>query len=314
MNYPQKLNDEQGSRYNLVFFGDVHKHSLNYAFGFYHSNVYPINMHSHDFYEINIITNGHGRHYIGTKSIETNKFDVFFIPPNIKHGYYQIEKLEIFNILISPLFFDFFKNQTDNIPNLVYLFDIEPKLRINHSAKMHITLPPERLKSLLPYLEELDSLHAKRVAQNFKQNNSSAIRMNALILYCLAFICESSTKSSRSNPLLQDLIRSIELIHNRFADNISISELAEMNHMSEATFTRLFKKNLNVTPSQYIINLRLEQAANLLTNTQKSIAEIAQSCGFFDSSHFIDKFKRKYQLTPKDYRKQHLINKVHNES
>ena len=308
MNYPKTLDNEKGVNSNLVFFGNTYKHSINYAYGFYHSNVYPINMHSHDFYEINIITNGSGRHYIGTKSIETNKCDVFFIPPNVKHGYYQIDKLEIFNILISPLFFDFFKNQTDNLPNLDYLFDIEPKLRINYSAKMHITLPPDKLKSLLPHLAELDALRTMQIEQNFTQDNNSAICMNALVLYCLASICENATsKNNHSNPLLQELIKSIEIIHNRFAENLPISELAKTSHMSEATYTRLFKKNLNVTPSQYIMNLKLEQAATLLATTRLSIAAIAQSCGFFDSSHFIDKFKRKHQLTPKDYRKQYAL-------
>ena len=55
------------------------------------------------------------------------------------------------------------------------------------------------------------------------------------------------------------------------------------------------------------MNLKLEQAATLLATTRLSIAAIAQSCGFFDSSHFIDKFKRKHQLTPKDYRKQYAL-------
>ena len=150
MFFPQNLENEKGNFYNLVFFGNSYKHSINYAYGFSHVGVFPINMHSHDFYEINIITNGLGRHFISNKSIQAQKCDVFFLPPNVKHGYFQIENLEIFNILISPLFFDFFKNQTENIPNLNYFFDIEPKLRINYSAKLHVTLSPEQLKTLLP--------------------------------------------------------------------------------------------------------------------------------------------------------------------
>ena len=91
MFFPQNLENEKGNLYNLVFFGNTYKHSINYAYGFSHVGIFPINMHSHDFYEINIITNGLGRHYISNKSIQAQKCDVFFLPPNVKHGYFQIE-------------------------------------------------------------------------------------------------------------------------------------------------------------------------------------------------------------------------------
>ena len=305
MFFPQNLENEKGNFYNLVFFGNSYKHSINYAYGFSHVGVFPINMHSHDFYEINIITNGLGRHYISNKSIQAQKCDVFFLPPNVKHGYFQIENLEIFNILISPLFFDFFKNQTENIPNLNYFFDIEPKLRINYSAKLHVTLSPEQLKTLLPYLAELDRLRSLQLEQSGKPiDNCLAIQMNSLVLYCLATICESNrTEDNRSNPLLREFIQSIETIHQRFNESIPISDLAKSSHMSEATYNRFFKKNLGVTPNQYMLNLKLENAATALTTTQLKISTIAQNCGFFDSSHFIDKFKRKYGKTPLEYRK-----------
>ena len=194
-----------------------------------------------------------------------------------------------------------------NLPNLNYLFHIEPTLRLTYSSKMHISLSSEKLDALLPYLKELDSLRNAAIELEnhcLPINNSLAVKMNSLVLYCLSTICEDITKKEKNTPIQQELIRSIEFIHENYLDPLTIADLAKKSHMSEATYTRVFKKNLNINPSQYILNLKLEHAADLLITTKTSIASIAQTCGFYDSSHFIDKFKRKYHITPKEYRKQ----------
>ena len=56
-------------------------------FCYFHKNDFPIQMHSHEFYEINIIAEGTGRHYIENNSYPITSGDFFIIPPNVRHGY-----------------------------------------------------------------------------------------------------------------------------------------------------------------------------------------------------------------------------------
>ena len=53
-------------------------------------------LHIHDFYELNIIISGDGRHYIGNRNVPTQKGDVFIIPPDISHGYFTDGSLDMY--------------------------------------------------------------------------------------------------------------------------------------------------------------------------------------------------------------------------
>ena len=130
--------------------------------------------------------------------------------------------------------------------------------------------------------------------------------MNALVLYCLACICNSASDETKQDTIVKGLIPSIEKIHRNFNENLSIANLAKECYMSENSFIKLFKKNLNITPNQYILNLKLDYAVKLLTTTDHNITFIAQECGFYDASIFIVKFKQKYKKTPNQYRNENM--------
>ena len=62
---------------------------------------------------------------------------------------------------------------------------------------------------------------------------------------------------------------------------------------------------MNVTPSRYLASLRVNRARHLLETTDLSISDIAQTCGFYDHSHFVRVFRRERGVTPGEYRQQH---------
>jgi AraC family cel operon transcriptional repressor len=67
--------------------------------------------------------------------------------------------------------------------------------------------------------------------------------------------------------------------------------------------SRMMNKYYNCTPSEYINNLRLQQATKLLIATEKNITDIIYEVGFNNASYFNELFKTKYGLNPKNYRK-----------
>lgn len=86
-----------------------------------------------------------------------------------------------------------------------------------------------------------------------------------------------------------------------FRDEIKVSELAELCHVSEATLRRIFLAETGMPPKDYISSLRLERAKMLLRGGAVEVCEAAQLCGFDDPSYFSRFFKKHTGITPGEY-------------
>lgn len=84
--------------------------------------------------------------------------------------------------------------------------------------------------------------------------------------------------------------------------NITNKELARMANLSTSQFERRFRHAFGVTPRQYLQRTRVEKAARLLADTDQSVSQIAQACGFYDHAHFSRSFRSIMTVTPSDYR------------
>jgi len=93
--------------------------------------------------------------------------------------------------------------------------------------------------------------------------------------------------------------KAIKYIHDNIKHQISISQLAYDLNMSESNFSNSFKRLMNITPGEYIRNLKLIQAKEMLRT--QNVTEVAYNLGYDNISHFIAIFKNKYGITPKQY-------------
>ena len=89
-------------------------------------------------------------------------------------------------------------------------------------------------------------------------------------------------------------------------EGASACDLAKTLKYDPDYLTRIFKKHTGKTVSQYINGVRLQEAKNLLSNTDRSIAEIAYASGFADEKYFMRLFKRIESVTPTQYRTSHV--------
>lgn len=110
-----------------------------------------------------------------------------------------------------------------------------------------------------------------------------------------------------SAALSQDNLRArvmLAYMHDHYAETLSLAEIAHEAGVSERECLRCFHKTIQQSPIQYLLKYRVMQGADMLVrNPALSIAEIASQCGFDSQSNFSKMFKRFYNCTPREYRK-----------
>lgn len=99
----------------------------------------------------------------------------------------------------------------------------------------------------------------------------------------------------------------IQYIHDHHTAKILLLDIAQAANISTGECCRIFKRNLHISPMEYLINYRVAQSARLLIDTDKSISEIAQISGFGSSSYYTERFKKLIKCTPKEYRRNYAI-------
>lgn len=116
---------------------------------------------------------------------------------------------------------------------------------------------------------------------------------------------ESHAYAQHESNLHQDelIIEAQEYLREHSADSLSMQELANKLQLSMRTFNRRFKRATELTPGDYLHNLRLNNARELLRTSNLSINEVAAQAGYPDSSYFCARFKKTMGLTPLSYRK-----------
>jgi AraC family transcriptional regulator len=132
-------------------------------------------------------------------------------------------------------------------------------------------------------------------------NRTSGLTAEGLCLELLGAMGKQSESNGREPP--RWLLRVRELLQDRFRDSFSVSAIAKEADVHPIHLIRTFRKFFSATPGDYVRDLRLEAAASLLNSRDLSIAEVAVECGFSDQSQLSKNFKRKFGLTPGEFRR-----------
>ncbi|MCU1485095.1 MAG: transcriptional regulator, AraC family [Actinomycetia bacterium] len=98
------------------------------------------------------------------------------------------------------------------------------------------------------------------------------------------------------------LLRARDLADRRYAEPLSVVDLARVAGLSRAHFSREFKRAFGEAPHQYLLTRRLERAAALLRNTDRSVTEICFAVGLTSVGSFTTSFGRAYGTSPLAYR------------
>lgn len=154
------------------------------------------------------------------------------------------------------------------------------------------------------YLHIFKSLYKHRDAET----ESSNIILQSLILkliYKLSMDSKKQVYAKSFGPFDYDRInRAIEYVKEHISENLSLEKVSSIASYSSPHFHNCFKAVTGKTLHEYVEDLRIQKAVILLSTTTLTLTEIASRCGFSSQSYFSYVFKRKMNMTPRDYVKE----------
>lgn len=116
-----------------------------------------------------------------------------------------------------------------------------------------------------------------------------------------SILCE---KISEEKPVSEDysVAAAQNYMERHFAEDINVTELANLGYELVSCFMRRFKKETGVTPMEYLGGIRMKNARTLLKESELSVPEIAEKCGFDTEEKFRIRFKENFGVSPEQYR------------
>lgn len=272
--------------------------SKEYPFHFYYDNLelfdfHCIEWHWHTEFEFVYVETGTVYFGISDKQFALSEGQGVFINSKILHRYFSQGNAIVPNFVLMP----YFIAAQDSLIYQKYVLPI-----------MASPMDYQIFSSDIPWQAQALSLMREMMAAQEKASdvelvNSYLIQKIWHILYQNTDVEHMGKKENYSASSQARLQLMMQYIHQKFAYNISLSDIADQAKVSKSTALNLFQRYLGISPVTYLINYRLQEAAKLLASTEKKVTVISKDTGFDSVDYFCKAFKKYYKLTPTEYRK-----------
>ena len=249
-------------------------------------------VHVHAFAELYISLDGYAINSINGYEFQTLPMDVYVLTEDMRHGQPVTHN---YRFCIFKFNFDVLKEQLGALSQesvFQTLFVTEPALRRNGLLKTGLQI------------DMLTAEYAVKTAQLLERTFDPTLR-DTLFFSLVSVIC----KNARSRVISDDtsnyeqIFATASYMETHYAEPIDLEILAEQANYSVRHYTRLFRLCYNVSPMDYLNQIRLKRAAALLHNPQLSLSRVSELCGFSSSSLFSKVFHKYFGHTPSAYRK-----------
>ena len=132
---------------------------------------------------------------------------------------------------------------------------------------------------------------------------SSSISMEEACRPVLDLAAKCASKCKPAQPQSKAVRLVLKYLHNNYAQPLSLEQVAAEVHLTPEYFSRVFKDEMGVTFINYLTDLRLQHSVQMLETTALRVQNIAQAVGYPNVSYFSTIFKKKYGMSPYEYRK-----------
>ncbi len=258
-------------------------------------------LHVHDFHELVIVFGGEARHVTVQEEYTIGAGDVFLIRPGDPHGYADAKNFELVNILYYRDRLNLPLYDLGDLPGYHAFFELEPEMRRRYGFRKHLQVSKKNLDFLDLACRELSrNLNARTPGHVF---SAAAVFMQIIACVAGSWSNEEAAAAGDDHALLWKQSRLVSDLERHWNQPFDLNELARRHGMSASTLYRRFVRLFGKSPLDYLLDLRVSRAAELLERTNQPISDIAATAGFRDSNYFSRCFKLRMGVTPGAYRR-----------
>ena len=267
--------------------------SFNFSF---HVNTtsFPIN-HTHlDYWEFTIITKGALTNHRKNKKIYLPNRTIFISPSNEEHFLLTYKNIDTEYI---------------NIPiRESYLFSIlnlfPPNFKNFLLSNRQITISDHTLNKIQTLLFSTTTHLTKNILPSHQVFTNDEFLLNIFLIVLQQFF-NAYLKKPQTDNTPKWVLKLQEIFDNTDSPVFSVQELSNKLNYTRGHLTKLFLSYFNTPPAQYLFQLKMVYAKNLLINTDLSITNIADNLSYSHVSQFCKAFKQNFQCTPKEFREKY---------
>ncbi|MBD2864389.1 AraC family transcriptional regulator [Paenibacillus oceani] len=294
---------------HLLHFKDQLTDDFQFKFIRHKGLKFQQSLHMHDYIQIAYVVRGVGNHHFLDKTLTVGKGDLFIIPPLKAHSINTIDGKELEFVLLDfmPAFLgDHLRPFSRSVFHHVTQFEksgtssewLQPWLHISQDKQL---LVEQLLQDIQEEIEERE------------EGYEFSVQINVVKL--LILIDREFRKTERQRhqaacqkPQYQQFQDVVRHIHENYGQDIPLEQGAYIANMTPAYFSHLFKKATGQTFVEYLHEVRIERAKELIRLGVHTMTQICFQVGFRHLSHFIRTFKKRTGLTPTEYKKSVMNN------
>ena len=259
-------------------------------------------VHSHEYIEVMYIVSGTATHQIGNEKYRVKKGDLFIVNVGTTHAFYldknPDESFVAYDLMFTPEFFDSSINGYHPLEALNHSFMFRSLFTEQDTPKPYLSVTGSQYTAFGELFNKIYHEH-----QAMKKGYIDIIRayLIELIITCFRLNDDKTANADLKNRRIIDFLT--DFISQNYSHRLSVNELAKSVFLNPDYLGRIFKKQTGFSLTEMIQKVRIENACNMLRNTDKSVSEIAFLCGFEDVKFFYTVFKKRMGILPSDYRK-----------
>lgn len=245
--------------------------------------------HYHDYHEFYYLVSGERNYFLNETIYQISKGDIIFIPAGVLHKTTYRESAAHERVAVS--FDDSFMQP---------LYDMLGKDYVVNAISANYAHVPEGRRA---YIEELMQKMIYE-SDNIDELSETLIAtyLQELILFFIR--CQKNYTGETELDVTNELIqKAAKYIYSNYDKNLTLVDVAEQFGMSSSYFSKKFKAITGFGFKEYLTSIRIKEACEMLSNSHKSITDVAISCGFNDSNYFGDAFRKIKGQSPSRYRR-----------
>ncbi len=259
-----------------------------------------VNWHWHDEFEAGFVVEGSVAVGCGTSKATLTGGDVFFVNSGVMHSMQNASSPD--HAVFKSITFSgsVIGGEQRSVFWQKYL---KPILNAANLRSLVLPAGSEHNAAVLSILSDIWELVAREPAHYEVLVRNGLSELFLILLEIREKTGDGKTQNKHSLRQENRLQHLLEFIHAHYGEHITLDDLAGAAAISKTEVMRCFKSVIGKSPIRYLLEYRLQQAANLLLHTDRTVQKIGECCGFEDNSYFTKTFRAMYQVTPTAYRR-----------